>query len=354
VNAKTLCAALVYGSRLTHLARWVNRRRILILTYHGVLPGSPDPRDYFARNCVGRETFRWQMRYLRRHYRCLSLGEAVEAIGSGRSLPLRSAVVTFDDGFRNNYLYAFPTLCDLGIPATIFLTTGHIGQGLRQLWTERAAWLMVAARRKSLMLSLPGRRLEFHLPTRAARYQAARRLLQLMKAMPEYERQLVLEQLEREADVSPKETLDAARYEFLEWSDIREMAQEGIEFGSHTVSHTLLATLDAERRWREVQESKVAVERHVSRPCELFAYPNGTRADFQEIDKTNLRQAGYRCAVSQIAGLNAAGADLFELRRLNIGLGHDRLLFKAQVSGLWPWLRRVARRDAACDDAVAA
>jgi peptidoglycan/xylan/chitin deacetylase (PgdA/CDA1 family) len=90
----------------------------LILNYHSINPThstSTSPED-----------FELQMKYLAENFNVISLTEFCRFRAEGRTLPARSIIVTFDDGYEDNYLYAFPVLKKFNIPATIFLTTGFI------------------------------------------------------------------------------------------------------------------------------------------------------------------------------------------------------------------------------------
>lgn len=111
---------------LTRLARWVNRRHVRILCYHGVTERSgkslQDPMGLHVR----RGRFLSQLKYLEGHYHVLSLEEYVENHRQGRWLPEHSVVLTFDDGFRNFITTAAPALSKMNMPATLFLITGRV------------------------------------------------------------------------------------------------------------------------------------------------------------------------------------------------------------------------------------
>jgi peptidoglycan/xylan/chitin deacetylase (PgdA/CDA1 family) len=305
--------------------RWLNRNRLTILTYHSVLPSTRGIDAAEARNVVDAETFAWQMRYLSKHFNCLKLEDAVERLRRKQPLPPNSVVVTFDDGFWNNLEYAFPILRRFGVPATVFVTTGHIGRGTEMLWTERVGRLLRAANVTDA---------------------TARREMKRLKAMSFRERDAAIDELERRlgGDGIRHPQPDLNRYTFLTWEQTRQLASGGITIGSHTVAHPIMSSLDDDRRHVEIVESKQEIERQLGTPCTLFSYPNGTADDFGERDKESLRQAGYLAAVTQIAGVNDEETDCFELRRVNIGHGHGTQLFVAQVSGFWPWLRSTVAR----------
>jgi peptidoglycan/xylan/chitin deacetylase (PgdA/CDA1 family) len=107
------------SSSLIAAIRRVDASRILY--YHRV-----DLDEH--RSCVHPEEFRRQMQYLRSEgYRVVLLEDLQRILTAGRPLPPRSVALTFDDGFADNYLHAFPVLQSLGYQATIFLTVGFIG-----------------------------------------------------------------------------------------------------------------------------------------------------------------------------------------------------------------------------------
>jgi peptidoglycan/xylan/chitin deacetylase (PgdA/CDA1 family) len=106
-----------------------------ILMYHQV---KPDAR-YVNRLAVSVDTFRRQMSFLKRYgYNVVTLERLVDFISAGKRIPHNTVVVTFDDGYLNNYTHAFPVLKEYGIPATIFIITDEVGraQGDRLSWDQ--------------------------------------------------------------------------------------------------------------------------------------------------------------------------------------------------------------------------
>src|SRR5262245_24027006 len=184
------------------LFRWLNRNRLIILTYHSVLPSTSEIDAGESRNVVDENAFAWQMGYLAKRYRCLRLEQAVALLESNRRLPPYAVVVTFDDGFRNNLQYAYPILRRTGVPAAIFLTTGHIGRGTQLLWTERVGRLL----RRGKVAE-----------------DAARRVMKRLKSLPSRERDAAIHELQEQLRGNGGEHAraaaepDADRYTFLTW-----------------------------------------------------------------------------------------------------------------------------------------
>jgi peptidoglycan/xylan/chitin deacetylase (PgdA/CDA1 family) len=338
--AKTSLSGLLQAGGAFRLARRLNRHRLLVLTYHGVMQSTEGPNAWLNRNMVDTGTFRWQMQYLARTSTCMTLGQAVARLRHGTPLPPHSVAVTFDDGFKNNYTQAFPVLMECGVPATIFLTTGHIGRGMHLLWTERVARLIAGMKRPVVRLDLGDEPHVWWVRSDEEREATAAEILKLLKRLPVARREDKIAELVRQAGGDELPTT-SERYEFLSWDDVRLMAAAGIEFGSHTVHHPVLSTLDTRQRLEEIVSSKETIERELRQPCCVFSYPNGGIGDFGDTDRRLLRRLGYAGAATQIPGFNDLATDPFALRRVNIGRGHTRVVFTAKLSGLWQQIKAV-------------
>ena len=253
------------------------------------------------------ERFRRHMEILARHATVFPLGELVARAKSG-SVPPRSAAVTFDDGYRDNYQHAFPILRNLGLPATIFLATGAIETGTL-LWHDRVFDAFEQAGDRPLTIA--GKTLP--MSPFAARRASLSELLALLRAQSREERETLVGNVESQigGDAAP----DAAE-RMLSWRQVQEMAGAGIDFGAHTVSHPILARLSGPERAAEIRNSREAIERRLNRPVDLFAYPNGTRADFDDGVERELAAQGFRAAVTTLWGSNDARTNPFALRRM--------------------------------------
>lgn len=312
----------------------------LILTYHGLLPGDDDRYDFLSANFVSAAAFERQIAWLARHYRLLPLREIVEAFERGGSLPARAATVTFDDGFANNFRLAFPILQRLGVPWTVFLTTGKVGVAGAQLWTERVKRAIYLTPRTSASFGIPGLAPQT-LRGAAERECAARTVLSHLKRAPVDERNRLVSRIERTCGRPAISAAEAVRYDFLTWDEVRTMAAAGVEFGSHTVSHPILSTLSAPELERELADSKRTIEAELGRECYAFAYPNGQPGDYGERERNALRRLGYRCALSLQGRLNRRTNTPFTLDRVNIARECDPALFNAALTGALADLRRI-------------
>lgn len=326
------------------MARALLQRRSLILTYHGVLSASPDHDPFLNHNFISADDFDSQMRWLREHYQPVPLSTLVECYRQRKQPPARSVAITFDDGFANNATVAFPILRRHAIPFTVFLTTGMMDTPGAQLWTERVKRSIYMHDGTSARVSLAGRDFVLDLGSAEKRAASAREVNLFLKRQSVATRDGSVSVLEAMLGRPPLDATDAERYAFLTWNQVREMADGGVEFGSHTVSHPILATLDTTDLERELRESRARIELELGRPCRLFAYPNGSAADFTDRDKRALEGAGYHAALSLCGGLNTVSSDLYQLDRINVGRQLDPLLFEAAAVGMLGFAQRARLR----------
>jgi peptidoglycan/xylan/chitin deacetylase (PgdA/CDA1 family) len=122
----------------------------------------------------------------------------------------------------------------------------------------------------------------------------------------------------------------------LTWHDIAEMSRHNMTFGAHTVTHPILTRLGLAHAIDEILISKRTIEAHLRSPVSLFAYPNGSPADFNHAIKQALKQAGFLCAATTIWGVNDIHTDPFELRRVHAWDSDARIsLLRLAADRLW-------------------
>lgn len=344
LGLKAIGAAMMQALGLHYVLRYINRDKAAVLLYHSVARDDVEPLPPWA---IRQSEFRWQMSYLARHHRVLPLPYYVELLLKRQPIPPHSVVITFDDGFRDNYTVAYPILKEFGLPATIFLVTGYLD-------TEQALWpdVLFQAIYRTNVQWLDLRHLgdgTHWLRSLTERQRAFTRLIEYMKTLPVDQKNRWLSEIARRLNVDLSALSDAdAPYAMLRKHEIQQMAQEGlITFGVHTESHEILTRFPFERAKQEIQISKQKLEALLGQPARFFAYPNGTEADFNEALKRELRAQGFTCAFASVGGFVSPQYDRFALQRVGIGPESSRAYFKMKLAGaMQPWyqLRRLLRR----------
>jgi len=275
-----------------------------ILAYHRV----NDERDpFFPATPV--EFFKQQMEYVADKYTVCTLDEVVQMLPTG-DLPDNAIVITLDDGYKDNYVYAFPILKRLKLPAIIFLATDPI-DSRRCLWHDRVFSAFRETRVPVLEnFCFNGR--DYLLQTLAQKCTALNSVLKFLWSLEDDAKTQEIDRLRDKLGLVEEPDGDSL---MLNWTEIREMVVHSIAFGSHTMTHPILSKISCERAKREIEESKKIIEANINSCVRHFAYPVGRREDLSVPAKRMLRDAGYECAVTSIFGSNSSEQDCFELRR---------------------------------------
>jgi len=324
------------------LERVVSRNRpvLIVLTYHRIAePGA----DLFYDPVISAtpESFRAQIDWLGRRMRVLTLPEAIERIASGIPWREPAALITFDDGYRDNFETAAPILRERGIPATFFLPTAFL-ETPRLPWWDHVACIIKQTRVYRLELTrrpstndvpggLPPLSIDLDAMPRSAAIEAiiAAFLDESISDGPWF-----LEMLAERAEVVVNN--DAmARSLFTDWDQVRRQTglDSGLSIGSHGHSHQKLSGLDADSQRRELVESKELLECRLGREATALAYPYGWQGTYTAETRALAAQAGYRVAFASLEGINRPGSfDPFEIRRLGIGSGDSAILLRARAA----------------------
>lgn len=328
-----LLAAFFYYTGLVRLFRWRMRRmskRVIILNYHRAGEG---PNDNNLRKHIS---------YLHHHYRIMHLDEALEQLYapiSDRDTDRRTIVVlTFDDGYCDNYTQGFTLACELHAPITIFLIPGYIENGRPFWWCEGDRLVQKAGAR---VVTVDDATYDLNTPTgrtQLTQYVDAR----LRYATSVAEREAFLERMYEVLGVSPALTAGEEKDRSLTWGEILKMQESGwVSFGAHTMHHPILSYLadPAEVRY-EVESSRYVLEQRLGRPVRTFAYPVGQNEHINPMVIETVREAGFSWAVTALSGIATAESPESQpllINRLLTDCQRHWLVLAAETSGIWQY-----------------
>jgi peptidoglycan/xylan/chitin deacetylase (PgdA/CDA1 family) len=301
----------------------------IILVYHRIAELALDPQ----RLSVSPKYFTEHLEILKKYCSPLSLNQLNGMLSEGE-LPRNPVVMTFDDGYADNLAQAKPLLERNDIPATVFVTAGQVGSGREFWWDDlERIFLHSAVLPKTLYFDIDGTPVEWDLngtetydasaykgwnveleenPT--PRHAVYRSVCQLLRPLSEARRRETLEKLlawagaEREGRNSH---LPVTR------AELRELdAGEIIDVGAHTVTHAHLSSLAMRAQQKEIVASKTALEEILGHTIKTFAYPFGSRSDFNSESVAIVREAGFEMACANFPGIVWRRSDRFQLPRL--------------------------------------
>jgi len=321
-------------SRLAPVAwRADPRQRLLVLMYHRVLPVEhPDRAIEQPAMYVSPATLDMHVTILRRYFAIVHLDDWIRAAAERRPLPRRARALTFDDGWQDNFEYAFPILCRHSAPAMIFLVSALTGTS-KEFWPNRLGRLLASSSPDSLPCALAE---VLALVLGAVRAYGARRAeeidsaIVLAKRLDEYEMNALI-------DVAmPPDSVAVGPRAVLNHGEVRAMAESGlVRFGSHTRTHyRFRGDIPRKVLEQEIAGSQADIGASVGLPADVFCYPNGDTTP----EAVRFVRQHYLAAVTTREGWHSAGADPFLIRRIGVheDIGGRPDAFVARISG---WVR---------------
>jgi peptidoglycan/xylan/chitin deacetylase (PgdA/CDA1 family) len=280
--------------------------RLSVLVLHRVVPGP----DSLYPEAMDAARFTQMCRWVDSMFTVLPLDAAMRRLRSG-TVPERALAITFDDGYADNRHVAMPILQALGLPATVFVTTGFLDGGC--MWND----IVIESFRRTRCQAADLRDLVpqagaagFELATASQRRVALEAVIATVKYLDQEHRLQVVRRIAGRLEVSVPTDI------MMTSGEVVELRRAGLQVGAHTVSHPILAKLTPDEMRREMQDSKDFLERLLGERVSLFAYPNGKPGeDYDERAVTLAREIGFDAAVTTARGAASPTTDPYQVPR---------------------------------------
>ena len=293
------------------LTSWTARTRMetgfSVLSFHRVI-SEKDPL-YFEANS------QWSMKESLFVKILIALKDSVHFISSadiknhfekGYPLPPKSVHICFDDGWRDNFTYAFPHLKKMGIPASFFIATDKIGADT-YFWQEalyanfgESANLSEYQEAK-IVLNKNG----FHFDVENSSESAYIKLFRFLEGMDDLTRKNIFSLLSISSKSKMSERL------FLNEKELKEMHLHGMAIGGHGKSHTPLGKVESVAE--EVKQSKISLEKILNCEIDSMSYPHGI---FNQSIQAECQKAGYKLVFSSEKGINISHQNPLAIKRV--------------------------------------
>ena len=317
----------------------LNANNLLILTYHRVLPYShPDLKYEQPGMYVTPQTFRLHMDEIKKRFELFHLDDWIRAVKNNESLPKYACAITFDDGWLDNYEYAYPILEELKVPATIFVVSNFLGTSY-SFWPNRLNRLLgnlTAGQLNDFIKSEEGSWLkdiihENKLITGKLDTDKINQIIESCKIYTENELNSFLDRMETRLDGH----LISDSVDLMSQHHLQEMIESGfVKVGSHTCHHKrLLDGLDKNEIDDEIINSKKVLQEKLNMDIDLFCYPNGNYSKYS-LDVVN---ENYSAACSTMNGWNTPRTNILLLKRIGVheDISFNKHKFLARLSGLF-------------------
>ncbi len=299
---------------------------LLVLNYHRVGDGGSSQFDRGLWSASG-EGFDAQLSFLQRNAEVVGPHEALDVLSRGGRR--RYVLLTFDDGYRDNYEIALPILRSHNVCATFFLTTGFV-DGRANSWWDELAWMVHCSARTRI----PGSR---WLPEPLSfvdgdREPSIRALLRTYKSLRSEDAPAFLDFV-AEATGSGRAPSQVFHELWITWEMAREMKGSGMFFGGHTDMHAILSSLPREGQELEIGRCAERLRAELGEPMRWFSYPDGSRSAFDGDTRDLLGQNGVDMSFSFYGGYSRLPhEDLLDVPRCSVEAALGDREFRAMIS----------------------
>lgn len=283
-------------------------RTLTVVTFHRVasaVTSGFDPAVVDASPAV----FARRLAILGRYFTFIDTGD-LEAHRSGAPLPDNPAMISFDDGYRDNLDNALPVLQRHKAKAVFFVATAYVDER-RLFWWERINAAIARSPRGQLALAYP-EPTTLALDSAAARRATVASLLRLVKERVGLDLDQFLEELEAAAGAPMRRTEERACADALvmTWDDIRALKAAGMDVQSHTHRHRVLHTLGPGEACADLMRSRRLLEAKLDSPVRAVAYPAGRPITDRPALRHAVRGAGYRFGLTCGTGAARLGRSI--------------------------------------------
>lgn len=286
---------------------WINhfRNHVKVVLYHRVATLERDT----LKLAVTPENFELHIKWLKGKYNILPIDELNGIITAKKKIPANSLLITFDDGYADNYLEALPVLEAYQAPAVFFFTTSKLGTS-DEFWWDELDRLVFSSEKLPDEIRID----DGTVVNSNDRTSVFRQHHDLLKYSTPVKRNLVLENLR---DQIKDNTGSRASHRIMTIDELGKFSSSPfVTIGAHTVNHISLGNKELSEQRFEMIESKKQLENIIRKPVDYFAYPYGTTKDFSSTTIQLAEEAGYKLSFVNYHGFATANTHPHKIPRI--------------------------------------
>jgi len=320
---------------------------VTVITYHGVLPAGYKSEDAFLDNTlVTEESFRSQLRLLKKHYNVISPDEFVLWLRKSQRLPEKAILLTCDDGLLNHLSVMLPILQEEKLKCVFFVTGLSLGNTREMLWYVELYLLLIQAQAQNEPLRVHGILIPKISDDTGQRRTVWLALLKSLSQIDAATRRSFLGEAAVKFGLQPlwkmrylDDPLLRDRFQLLRLPELKQLADAGMAIGAHTLSHPVLEAQSQELARAEIAECRTLIEQALGRQVWAIAYPFGDPGSVGTRELKLAEEAGYECAFVNVGGVLDLASVRFALPRVHVTAEMPLSVYEAYVSGFHDALR---------------
>jgi peptidoglycan/xylan/chitin deacetylase (PgdA/CDA1 family) len=254
------------------------------------------------------------------------------------------ATLSFDDGYKDNIVYAVPILAKYNCKASFYIVTTCIDQNI-PTWTYILEYIFKKTKVSQINLDfdfLPVGLQVIELPTEKIRLEYVKKLKPYLKKISHEERNQILKKItDTFADVNLPRIM-------MNWDDLSQLHRAGHYIGSHTLSHCMLGTMTDQAEIKsELLLSGQLIQKHLGYFPKTISYPVGS---YNDTTIKLSREAGYSIGLAVKQKLyDPAHDSIFAVPRIEL-YNENWYKTKLRITNFIETIKKIIRVDADIDE----
>ena len=295
----------------------MNTNQFDILLYHGVSNINSFGIENFSKKHISQDVFYSQMKFLKQRKNVISIDELLHHCSLGIKLPHNTVVITFDDGFKNNYEVACPILDEFKLPCTFYISSGMISS-TKMFWVDVLEDAINRSTKESFSLILD-QELEFNISSINHKIESLTTIKKYCKSVKSSEFRRIEHDIQVACDVKASQEA-SDNYKTMTWAQLQEIDRNTLfTIGGHSMYHDMLAALDREVVETDILNSIELLENNLNHKIIHYSYPEGQPNHYNNDVISILKNNGIVCSPVAFDGINLLDTDPFHFHRKMVG-----------------------------------
>lgn len=297
---------------------------IKILCYHGVIKNnnSKGVVNYNSKH-ISEKNFEKQMIFLKKNQNVISLKDFLRLKKRKKNL----TIITFDDGFKNNYLSAYKILKKYNLPATFFICPGLINKK-KLFWVDQIETFFHFTKKKFFDFYLEDKE-NFDISNLRKKILVCEKIKNFCKNINNTEKNKLVYKLKKSLlIIKPKKI--RRFHDTLTWSQIKKMNKNNLfDFGIHSWNHEIYSRLTIKDQNSNIKKSIKCLSNILNEKIYLSSYPEGKKTDFNKETVSIMKRHGIKVCPMAIPGVNTYSSNKFYLKRYMVGFQDRKFPYRA-------------------------
>ncbi len=299
-------------------------KHVSVLAYHRVYPLEPNYPFNDETISVTPEQFREQLTFIKKYFHVTNFLQLVAAEKNNQAIPPNSLIMTFDDGYADNFEWMLPIIKEFDLTAVVYVSVDYLGTN-NPFWFDEIAYLINHTKVKKISICGGQHTLEI---TSDNRLQVRKKIGMIARLLADRERFELMDEVRAQSEVTINPD-DIVKAKPLNWDEVIGLHSAGIEIGSHSLSHGFLDRMTEAEIKIQVEESKRILEEKLQAPIVSFSFPNG---DFDKRVTEAVRVANYKFAVGYRHAVACFDESIrFQIPRIHVETDVSLPLFQANL-----------------------